>query len=57
MSTAHFTAVAQQYLQSRPSHPPELFEWLEPGQLLAEPPQTWADDWRTASAHTFRTPG
>lgn len=35
----------------------ELFEWLEPGQLLAEPPQTWADDWRTASAHTFRTPG
>lgn len=31
----------------------ELYEWLEPGQLLAEPPQTWAADWSASSADTF----
>ena len=31
----------------------ELFEWLEPGQLLAEPPESWAADWALASADTF----
>ena len=31
----------------------ELFEWLAPGQLLADPPQTWAADWELASADTF----
>ena len=34
----------------------ELYEWLEPGQLLAEPPQSWAGDWAAASADTFRPP-
>ena len=43
--------------QTRTASYAELFEWLEPGQLLAEPPQTWADDWRAASADTFRTTG
>lgn len=31
----------------------ELYEWLEPGQLLAEPPPTWAVDWAASSADTF----
>jgi glutamate synthase domain-containing protein 2 len=31
----------------------ELYEWLEPGQLLAEPVQGWDHDWRAASADTF----
>jgi hypothetical protein len=31
----------------------ELYEWLEPGQLLAEPPQAWAADWKLASADRF----
>ena len=32
----------------------ELFEWLVPGQLLAEPPPSWAEDWKAADADTFR---
>lgn len=32
----------------------DLYDWLEPGQLLAEPPATWAPDWAAASADTFR---
>lgn len=28
MSTDHFSAVAQQYAESRPTYPPELFAWL-----------------------------
>ncbi|HEV7195813.1 MAG TPA: glutamate synthase-related protein, partial [Pedococcus sp.] len=32
----------------------ELFEWLAPGQLLAEPPQTWAADWAAADPSAFR---
>ncbi len=31
----------------------ELYDWLEPGQLLAEPPEAWAADWRLASADRF----
>ncbi len=31
----------------------ELYEWLEPGQLLDEPPKSWAADWSAASADTF----
>jgi glutamate synthase domain-containing protein 2 len=31
----------------------ELFDWLAPGQLLAEPPEEWAADWRLASPDTF----
>ena len=31
----------------------ELFEWLEPGELLAEPPEGWAADWRGADADRF----
>ncbi len=34
----------------------ELYEWLSPGQLLQEPPETWVADWAAASADTFRTP-
>ena len=32
----------------------EIYEWLEPGQLLAEPPASWAGDWAAARADTFR---
>src|SRR5262249_22279078 len=33
----------------------ELYEWLEPGQLLAgEPPRAWAADWEAADPDTFR---
>lgn len=31
----------------------ELFEWLEPGALLATPPEGWVRDWTTASPETF----
>lgn len=31
----------------------ELYEWLEPGQLLAEAPETWAADWKLADPHAF----
>ncbi|WP_435201706.1 FMN-binding glutamate synthase family protein [Janibacter sp. GS2] len=31
----------------------ELFEWLRPGELVAEAPQSWAQDWQAASAHSF----
>ena len=32
----------------------ELFEWLAPGQLRAEPPATWAADWAAADPFAFR---
>lgn len=36
----------------------EIYEWLEPGELLAQPPPTWRADWRAASPDSFRpTPG
>jgi glutamate synthase domain-containing protein 2 len=31
----------------------ELYEWLEPSQLLSEPPQSWAADWLASSADSF----
>jgi glutamate synthase domain-containing protein 2 len=31
----------------------EIYEWLEPGQLLAEPPQAWAADWKAADPDRF----
>lgn len=31
----------------------ELHEWLAPGQLLAEPPATWAEDWAAADPDHF----
>lgn len=31
----------------------ELYDWLRPGELLAEPPQDWAQDWAGASPDTF----
>ncbi|WP_441293943.1 glutamate synthase-related protein [Arsenicicoccus sp. oral taxon 190] len=31
----------------------EIHEWLAPGQLLDEVPQTWRADWELASADTF----
>jgi glutamate synthase domain-containing protein 2 len=31
----------------------ELYEWLEPGQLLAEPPDSWAADWKAADPDRF----
>lgn len=34
----------------------ELYEWLEPGVLLAEPPESWADVWAAASPDAFGLP-
>jgi glutamate synthase domain-containing protein 2 len=34
----------------------ELYEWLQPGQLLAEAPASWAADWAAADADTFQPP-
>ncbi len=31
----------------------EWYEWLEPGQLLAEPPRDWAEEWAAADADRF----
>ncbi|MEW1906680.1 FMN-binding glutamate synthase family protein [Streptomyces sp. NPDC086147] len=31
----------------------ELYEWLRPGQLLAEPPASWAADWKSADPDHF----
>nr|WP_323747839.1 hypothetical protein [Catenulispora rubra] len=31
----------------------ELFDWLEPGELLADVPQDWAADWAAADPDTF----
>lgn len=31
----------------------ELYEWLEPGQLLHEVPENWSTDWQAASADSF----
>ncbi|QFU98672.1 hypothetical protein KDY119_02191 [Luteimicrobium xylanilyticum] len=31
----------------------EIFEWLSPGELLGDPPETWAADWAAASADRF----
>jgi glutamate synthase domain-containing protein 2 len=31
----------------------ELYDWLAPGQLLAEPPRGWADDWAAAGPDRF----
>ncbi|NLU83550.1 FMN-binding glutamate synthase family protein [Rhodococcus sp. HNM0569] len=32
----------------------ELYEWLEPGALLADPPASWQADWLAASPDSFR---
>ena len=31
----------------------ELYSWLGRGELLADPPQDWSDDWHAASADSF----
>jgi len=31
----------------------DLFEWLETGQLLTDPPELWKRDWAHAGTHTF----
>ncbi len=31
----------------------QMYEWLTPGQLLQEPPETWAADWERADAENF----
>ena len=33
-----------------------LFDWLEPGQLLDDAPDQWAEAWRHASPDEFRLP-
>jgi hypothetical protein len=31
----------------------ELYEWLRPGELLAEPPEGWVHDWKAADPFRF----
>jgi glutamate synthase domain-containing protein 2 len=31
----------------------ELYRWLQPGEILQDPPATWAADWKRASPDTF----
>jgi hypothetical protein len=33
----------------------QLYRWLEPGELLAEPPEAWAADWERADPDSFAT--
>ncbi|WP_210603099.1 FMN-binding glutamate synthase family protein [Brevibacterium oceani] len=33
----------------------DLYDWLEPGELLAQPPESWSRDWARADAGTFRS--
>ncbi|WP_169253058.1 FMN-binding glutamate synthase family protein [Brevibacterium sp. 'Marine'] len=33
----------------------ELYDWLEPGELLAQPPESWSRDWAAADSGTFRS--
>ncbi|MFW0787781.1 FMN-binding glutamate synthase family protein [Gordonia sp. CPCC 206044] len=35
----------------------EVFEWLASGQLLAEAPESWIDDWRRADPDSFAPAG
>ena len=37
----------------RPRSYADLHEWLEPGQLLADPPESWATDWLRAGPDSF----
>jgi hypothetical protein len=40
--------------ESRTSSFAELYEWLEPGELLAAPPSSWAADWQRADPDSFK---
>jgi glutamate synthase domain-containing protein 2 len=31
----------------------QLYDWLEPGELTAQPPQEWAQDWKAADPDRF----
>jgi glutamate synthase domain-containing protein 2 len=31
----------------------EVYSWLEPGELLAGPPESWAEDWKAADPDAF----
>jgi hypothetical protein len=31
----------------------EIYEWLMPGELLDDPPESWLSDWIEASADEF----
>ncbi|GAA1933379.1 FMN-binding glutamate synthase family protein [Brevibacterium antiquum] len=31
----------------------DLYEWLKPGELLSQPPESWADDWNAADSGSF----
>jgi glutamate synthase domain-containing protein 2 len=40
--------------ESRTSSFAELYEWLEPGELLSDPPPSWAADWQRADPDSFK---
>jgi glutamate synthase domain-containing protein 2 len=33
----------------------ELYEWLEPGELVSQPPESWVRDWSAADPASFRS--
>ncbi|WP_427870156.1 FMN-binding glutamate synthase family protein [Leucobacter luti] len=39
--------------EERSSSYAELYRWLEPGELLSSPPESWARDWRLADPARF----
>ncbi|WP_249012047.1 FMN-binding glutamate synthase family protein [Conexibacter sp. DBS9H8] len=52
------TAVGPHQLMRRVDHIraasyAELYRWLEPGELLTDPPEAWASDWSRADPDTF----
>lgn len=34
----------------------EIYDWLEPGELLGAAPEAWAADWRDADPDRFSAP-
>ncbi|WP_231444966.1 FMN-binding glutamate synthase family protein [Brevibacterium zhoupengii] len=59
MGVSHPRELRPEFLQcnvSRNEHRSyaELYEWLQPGELLAQAPQSWAQDWAHADSGSFR---
>ncbi|HEY1537853.1 MAG TPA: FMN-binding glutamate synthase family protein [Solirubrobacteraceae bacterium] len=42
--------------ETRTSSYADLYDWLEPGELLTSPPRSWAADWQRADPDSFQAP-
>lgn len=59
MGVSHPSQLSPAHLQRRVEHTStrsyaELFQWLSPGELLADPPQEWVQDWKDADPDRFQ---